>query len=516
MSTTPVTVLAQLEKPLDRLNYFNGQRLDAADLRLEQQYHIRVRRWLNKSLYTTGIARGLEVVAQDPKKSMNVIVSPGLALDSEGREILLLDQVSISVVGTPSTIPGLVKGNYLTIQYNEQVTEEQQDGCTVQAGKKKGCGCGSGNGKSNLAWGDPALVRATPILGFTDYLPSDTSGKIVLAQIELDSSCNVVSAHPEVRRYVGAASAARVYQYALEGEREITSGDGVNSGTENYTVIRFHIRGREPNAVTVYLRADTFSTLHYTEMGDHTHTLSETGDVATSSPTYYPDATKPDKYKHQHDINPISTDNSSGTDGVHENHQLLVNWHVVGHTGRIEVFPHTGFFLDILPGLSDNTNTAKIAGGGHSHTTVATSTVKANPFSDDDHTHTVKMASMGNAGVTDPNFPNGPYSARKGAPLTYVNELQIIIDGVPQTDNILAQLNGSNPDFPQGTLLGDASSGHPLVQDGTGPIKLDFLPLASFLDGEHTIEIHSLLKKDMNGNRTIPTGGRILFNLYVE
>ena len=35
------------EKPLDRLNYYNGQRLEAKDLRLEQEYMIRTRRWIN-------------------------------------------------------------------------------------------------------------------------------------------------------------------------------------------------------------------------------------------------------------------------------------------------------------------------------------------------------------------------------------------------------------------------------------------------------------------------------------
>ena len=89
------------EKPLERLNYFNGQRLEAGDLRLEQEYHIRVRRWLNKSLYSAGIGRGLEVraippdpVKQDPPR---VGVSLGLAIDDDGREIILLEEALIEV-----------------------------------------------------------------------------------------------------------------------------------------------------------------------------------------------------------------------------------------------------------------------------------------------------------------------------------------------------------------------------------------------------------------------------------
>src|SRR6266513_2034651 len=74
-----------IERPLDRLNYYNGQRLEAGDLKLEQEYHIRVRRWINKSLCTPGIASGLDI--REQKGTRFVIVSPGLALDAEGREI---------------------------------------------------------------------------------------------------------------------------------------------------------------------------------------------------------------------------------------------------------------------------------------------------------------------------------------------------------------------------------------------------------------------------------------------
>ena len=60
------------EKPLERLNYFNGQRLQAADFKLEQDYHMRVRRWLNRSLYTPGIASGLEVYAMPSAPKVRV------------------------------------------------------------------------------------------------------------------------------------------------------------------------------------------------------------------------------------------------------------------------------------------------------------------------------------------------------------------------------------------------------------------------------------------------------------
>jgi hypothetical protein len=127
------------EKPLERLNYYNGQRLEASDLKLEQEYHIRVRRWLNKSLYSAGIARGLEVhaeIAIDPSKKPApvVVVSPGLALDAEGHEIILWEEERVVVVGDArhhagSASEAEVDGLYLTIRYDEELTSLQQSGC---------------------------------------------------------------------------------------------------------------------------------------------------------------------------------------------------------------------------------------------------------------------------------------------------------------------------------------------------------------------------------------------------
>src|SRR4029079_13330382 len=95
------------EQPIERMKYYNGQRLEADDLKLEQEYHIRVRRWLNKSLYSAGIAAGLEV-KPDLGNLQQVIVGRGLALDQDGREIILLDEQAVQVMGRPSTTAGQV------------------------------------------------------------------------------------------------------------------------------------------------------------------------------------------------------------------------------------------------------------------------------------------------------------------------------------------------------------------------------------------------------------------------
>jgi hypothetical protein len=509
MSTTPITVLSQVEKPLDRLNYFNGQRLEAADLKLEQQYHIRVRRWLNKSLYTTGIAAGLEAVP-DPANSQNVIVSPGMALDSLGREIILLDQVSIAVVGTPSTQPGVVKGNYLTIQYSEQTIEEEQDGCTVHLGNKKGCGCGNGNtgSKSTLAWGGPAFIRPAPILGFSDYLPSDTSGKIVLGQIELDKGCNVVSVHPEVRRYVGAASDALVHQFALEGARDFDYRTPQR--------IYFHIRGRQPNAVTLYLRAEQFPSIYYTELGRHTHGGSL--DAAQTGP-----ASHVDSHAHNPGTLAAQSDGQAGSATVNHGHTMQAYTSIGnltdppnGEKGKGGIYISSE--LDIGPAkvvhfLTDSSgNPIKtfLSGadpqigpdGDHSHTIGGqTDSTPQVPPGTVLHTHSLgSSVTVGFTGVTDVNADTGRPA------LSYVADLQVTIDDNNNnvSADILTQLQDARP-TQDWSRFGNGLATHALVQDGTGDIKLDLLPHLSFTEGEHWIELS-----------VASGGGRILYNLYIE
>src|SRR5262249_37445490 len=143
----------------------------------------------------------------------------------------------------------------------EQTSAEEGDCCAVPP---------NGNGKrgGRLAWGGPSRIDAKPIFGWSDTLPHESSGKVILAQVELGTDCKIRRVHVGVRRYVGAASAAKVYQYALDGERDINK--------DNRGRFYFHIRGRQPSAVTLYLRAAKFSTLYYTELGQHKHTVGVT------------------------------------------------------------------------------------------------------------------------------------------------------------------------------------------------------------------------------------------------
>ena len=247
---------------LQRLNYFNGQRLAAADFRAEQGHHMGMRRVINRSLYSPGIVVGLEVIPAtsnppDPLDKHRVIVKHGLAFDNLGREIFLPVDVKVQVMGAPRSAPGVVFGNLLVVSYRETRQFPAQSQCTIGAPFQPCSG--------DLAWGAPTRIVADAIFEFVDSWPSDESGKIVLSQIELDDKCNVVRTSPSVRRYAVAAKPQTVRTVSLEGEKDIDK--------QNPKVLYFHIDGGAPDSAVLYLRGLPFSTLYYTELGQHTHKL---------------------------------------------------------------------------------------------------------------------------------------------------------------------------------------------------------------------------------------------------
>lgn len=491
------------ERPIERMNYFNGQRLEADDFKVEQEYHVRVRRWLNKSLYSAGIASGLGVKPA-PGNPQQVIVSPGLALDNEGRELILLEEERISVVGGKSEKEGVVEGNYLYIQYREETRAEENDNCMPR---------GNGKNHGQIAWGAPSRVRATPILGWSDAFPQESTGKIVLAQVELDPSCNLRHVYAYPRRYISPASNQLVHQYALEGERHI---DSKNPGR-----IYFNIRGHQPNAVTLYLRSEKFLSLYYTELGNHNHKLTLDAGVP-SSPAIL-DQAHPEKYKHQH--GPGNFRAASAKPGKLD---------LIGLTNHFGVGSNWGFSFVLRggPGPTEPTlltrveTAGSIIGGDHTHSIDSNDPNKSaltEPTQISfEHTHTASpTGNLRPAGVSDQQArSDDPQKSEKA--LTFVNDLKIYIGKVdadgrrpnsgPNNDYtslILNHLKNVQPGiYGSKTKLGegDGSENDPLAMYGTGPIPLDSLSNnLSFSEGQYYID---LIVRD--------GGGRILYNLYVE
>jgi hypothetical protein len=486
------------ESPIERLNYYDGQRLQARDFKVEQDFHIRIQRWLTKSLFTPGIADGLEVTVPDGNPPWSsVVIQPGLAIDDLGRAIILVE-----------ANPLQVRGRFLTIRYDEQKAAPQQDGCgTAQEGGKP------------FAWGGPSRIVSTPLFSWRAAIPRDNTRELVLAEFELDDQCHVQRIIVTSRRYAGAAQTSRVNGFALEGEKDITGEPEPISKT-----LRFHIRGRRPDAVILYLRGDRFSPTHYTELGHHSHGGSVTAQQAHTDPASGVD-------DHSHLI--PGTGGGSHTHEIHGNVSVMDNPNPVlppanpgpsnppysimavranGVAGCIFVPPPAPDYLDgtHVQNNPDAQLDSPTAGIGLRVLPAPDVSLPANtlgplnPPPPPTHFHTFTAAiasSIDFAGAT------GIEAVEKQPVLDYFDGLRVIIDGQDVTDAILEQVVAEHPDQLWKNRLGDGSADHPMVTSGTQAIRLDHIDKLDLGEGEHVIEMKVFFFRN---------GGRVIYNLYVE
>lgn len=488
------------EKPLERLNYFNGQRLQAGDFKLEQDYHMRVRRWLNRSLYTAGIAMGLEIypVAGAPK----VRVNPGLAIDPLGREIILLDAREIPVMHDIGQGAQLA-GSYVVIRYSEELIAQQDANCSPASN------CGD-----KAATGGPSRVLADPVIECVPDLPQEASGKILLGRVVLAPGCGSVAyVDTSTRRYVGAESVSAVRQYALEGEREVAAVPSLTAGNPIRVKTRliFHIRGRQPTSITLFLKTAEFSALHYTEIGAHTHSVSVTGSTQESDPvldttrTAHPHASGTLAATGITNQQPFDLTARKGYIGSGQNQNragfLLIERNQPA-AGIINVPVNPESILDDVNGT--------ISGGDHEHT-ITGSTESSGP--DLRHTHPISGSGASGPVAQDPNAVDP--LARIGPPLTQLRDLQIAVDGVDRTAEIRAQIQRTVPanQTSDWALLGDGTATHPIANadEPAVPIRLDYLTNFTAIEGEHSIEFSVGLAPGDAAN-----GGRLHYNLYIE
>lgn len=482
---------------LERLNYFNGQRLEATDFRAEQAYHMAVRRWLNRSLYSPGIAAGLEVSAH-PTDKHKVVVSEGLAIDAQGREIILTAPREVLARGVPSAKAGLVLGNYLVISYYESKAGSAEEGCRIDAGaslcKGGGCGCGgscgcgcSGNpctcgsgkcrgeaGDTGTIWGGKTRVRADPLLEFQNTWPTKASGKLVLAQLNLNAQCQVVDVLAGMRQYTYGMQAPKVRALSLEGEKDIDHN--------NPKVLFFEIDGANPQRVTLHLWATKFSSLHYTELGKHTHDVTGKTDEATHD------------FKHSHTV----IGGKTSEDGAHDHNyrcddatnQDLRVISVTGPPGGVIVYDVQAHKQDQVMGFDGLP--AIIEAPGHTHTLALNDALASWP-----HGHTVTGTTLF-TGASNA-------SAHDGKPaLSYIDTLKVELDSTDITALILAHLEGLSPG--DWAKLGDGQPTHALASNtGTGAVDLKQLGI-EFPPGSHKLVF------------SVPAnaGGQLHYNLYVE
>lgn len=120
--------LVRLKRPV----YYTGRMLTADDLRAEQEYQ-REKQWLhNRMLHGYGIVAGLEVgLQEDENGNTQLIVSPGYALDGWGREIVVIDPLTVY-------LPGDRHDLIVYLRYIEEGTEDEPD--ESAASNPKGAG----------------------------------------------------------------------------------------------------------------------------------------------------------------------------------------------------------------------------------------------------------------------------------------------------------------------------------------------------------------------------------------
>jgi hypothetical protein len=83
-----------LFESLERNNFFYGKLLDVKNLKLEQSYFIRKRWLLNRTISGSGVVCGLDVTV-DAAVPGRLVISPGLALDFFGREIIVGEDIAV-------------------------------------------------------------------------------------------------------------------------------------------------------------------------------------------------------------------------------------------------------------------------------------------------------------------------------------------------------------------------------------------------------------------------------------
>jgi hypothetical protein len=445
---------------VERLQYFNGQRLEAADLSLEQHYHIEMRRLLNQGLFAPGVVNGLVVTAADPHTAT---VSPGLALDPLGREVVLTSQQSLAVPNSPPVQANL-GGYFLTIRYGEVPVPGSVDGC-----------------RAPLDAMQPSRVVEQPTLGWTETWPNrqlcgqpggPENCAIVLAKVNLDNACAISTIDAGARQWAQVIVPGQVHAFALEGSRDI---DASRPG-----VLHFSVRGGQPRAVILYLWGEQFTPYYYTELGSHTHAISG----GQTDPAAMPN--------HAHDIT-----NAPTASGTSHNHRLQV------------AFSDSSFVVSTIPtgtpvpwpnfvtGSNDREGPPFVIDEGDQdptniHTHTLTATTSGPDAGAATHYHGLQGGADRPAGVAD-------IAARSNGALSYgyVNNMVVKLDNHPITSQII----GPPLNWPS---LGDGTACSQLVQMGTGCI--DLIERGVTVDqGEHVLEF------------SVTTGGgRFSYNLYIE
>ena len=481
---------------VERLHYFNGRRLEAADLELEQRYHLDMRRRLNRELFTPGVVSGLEVaqaLADDGKPSKTKVrVADGLALDPLGRELVVAEQ-ALAVPAQPPTKGR--DGYFLVVRYREERLPADEDPCHPPGPTY-------------------ARIREEPELMWTEEAPAHVNCRpgvpsrdcaVMLAFVRVSGACEIVEIVIGVRAYAHPVHTGQVAAFALEGEKDIDK--------DNPKTLHFVIRGGLPDSVLLYLWGEKFSSLYYTELGAHKHSFDATkttGPATTSLAEHthsvaahshlVPDGYTSDATPHHHLLRQNRNDVSGylppvppltkgrvvafhspgGTNDQYHDGENDPDGNYRSYVSDESDHGHTVTFKD----ANGNPITTGSSGGGS--TGVATPTSGTGSES---HTH-ASLPDTASTGLGSSAARSSNENAH-----TYLANLRVELDGADVTPEILKQLGWTQLGDGVGTFATDS---------------IDLLASAAATGVPIDEDDHTLVFKVASG------GGQVLYNLYVE
>ena len=165
---------------IKRLKYFDHQFLREQDFTAEQAYHITMRRLHNRAVHGWGVVEGLEV---HKKSEREIVVEPGIAIDGQGREIVL----SATVIRDLSSFDR-DSHTYITIAYDE--------------------GWDEGDRYASGGIDDYTRVTESPQISERKHEPAKDGSAITLARVHLNENGHVHKIDMDIRTSVGTRSQA--------------------------------------------------------------------------------------------------------------------------------------------------------------------------------------------------------------------------------------------------------------------------------------------------------------------
>jgi hypothetical protein len=183
--------LAVSTKPIERIQFFNGQRLFASDLQDLEEFN-RLMRWLhNQSLHQAGVASGYAVSGN--KGDSQISVQPGYAIDSQGREIVLTKSTVIQVPPVASDGQGNAVYYDLVVSYpadSDLKETETRDGVCVSRSAVRL------RESPTFCWVE--LVPTSDPTGSTAAISADRKAKLAALNQDIESGIRIRLARAEV------------------------------------------------------------------------------------------------------------------------------------------------------------------------------------------------------------------------------------------------------------------------------------------------------------------------------